>query len=48
MLLYHDLTTDSTFGLNQDYARYFGRRTAWTGPGGRRRPPRSYQASADE
>ena len=48
MLLYHDLTTDSTFGLNQDYARYFGRRTAWTGPGGRGRPPRSYQASADE
>lgn len=28
MLLYHDLTTDITFGLNQDYARYFGRRTA--------------------
>ncbi|GAA4029363.1 hypothetical protein GCM10022409_11950 [Hymenobacter glaciei] len=48
MLLYHDLTTDSTFGLNQDYARYFGLRTAWTGPGGRGRPPRSYQASADD
>ena len=48
MLLYHDLTTDSTFGLNQDYARYFGRRTAWTGPGGRGRPPRSYQPAAEE
>ena len=48
MLLYHDLTTDSTFGLNEDYARYFGRRTAWTGPGGRGRPPRTYQAPADE
>ena len=48
MLLYHDLTTDSTFGLNQDFARYFGRRTAWTGPGGKGRPPRSYQAAAAE
>ena len=48
MLLYHDLTTDSIFGLNQYYARYFGRRTAWIGPGGRGRPLRSYQALVDE
>ncbi|WP_460502189.1 hypothetical protein, partial [Hymenobacter agri] len=33
-LLYYDITTDSAYWGNQVYARYFGHRAVWVGPGG--------------
>jgi Family of unknown function (DUF6056) len=33
-LLYYDITTDSTYWGNVVYARYFGKRAIWIGPGG--------------
>ena len=33
-LLYYDITTDSTYWGNVAYARYFGKRAVWIGPGG--------------
>lgn len=47
-LLYYDITTDSTFGFNRDYAQFFRQRAVWTGPGGQGRPSRFYQPPAGD
>lgn len=33
-LLYYDITTDSAYWGNTAYARYFGKKAVWIGPGG--------------
>ena len=42
-LLYYDITTDSAFAFNRDYARYFHQKAVWTGRGGDGHPPKFYQ-----
>ncbi|GAA3987761.1 hypothetical protein GCM10022407_35460 [Hymenobacter antarcticus] len=46
-LLYYDITTDSAFTFNRDYARYFHQKAVWTGPGGQGHPPKFYQPTPD-
>ena len=47
-LLFYDITTDSTFVFNADYARYFHQKAVWTGPGGDGHPPKFYQPAAGD
>lgn len=47
-LLYYDITTDSAFVFNRDYARYFHQKAVWTGPGGQGHPPKFYQPAVGE
>ena len=47
-LLYYDITTDSAFAFNRNYARYFYQKAVWTGLGGDGHPPKFYQPPAED
>jgi hypothetical protein len=47
-LLYYDITTDSAFGFNRDYALFFYKRAVWTDSDGQGHPPKVYQSSVED